>query len=160
VKVIGSAARRNRSDELRDLALNQFAIPAVAGVLDGLIGEANLECGGHATALGGRESGGTAAALQIIYGRHTDQRNLSFQLDLSPTGQMNPGIALEDIEHLIPVVTSQGRAAVQREDPHRNVLPGEVSPDPQIAIAQRLAVLEAGDKNAAFQGQGHSWIIL
>lgn len=73
---------------------------------------------------------------------------------------MNPGLALEDIEHLIPVVTSQGGAAVQLEHPHRNVLPGEMSPDPQIAFAQRLAFLETGDKNAAFQRDGHSWIIL
>ena len=41
MKVVGRAAGRDRSDELCRLALNQFAIPAVAGFLDRLIVEAD-----------------------------------------------------------------------------------------------------------------------
>jgi hypothetical protein len=38
MEVIGSAAGWDGADELRDLALNQLAIPAIRGVLDGLMG--------------------------------------------------------------------------------------------------------------------------
>src|SRR5581483_7819843 len=44
VKVVGGAAGRDRADELRDLALNQLAIPAVARALDGSILHANASC--------------------------------------------------------------------------------------------------------------------
>src|SRR5438105_3983301 len=86
VKMIGGAAGRNRADELCDLALDQLAVPAIAGFLDGLVVEANA-C-----------RGGLQAARRAKARRYTD--NSSIELHLHSLRQKNPGVLFEDIQHL------------------------------------------------------------
>src|SRR5438105_6688126 len=89
VKVIGRAAGQDRADELGDLALNQLAIPAVAGALKRNVLEADA-C-----------RGGLQAARRAEARRYTDSRAL--HLDLRARRQKNPLVFFEVVEHLVAI---------------------------------------------------------
>jgi len=94
VEVIGRAAGWDRSDELRDLGLDQFSIPAIAGLLDRRVRE--------------RDS---------VWPRHSclgwpkdRQECLSYiHLQLLTARKIDPDILREVIQNLITVVGDLGR---------------------------------------------------
>src|SRR5262249_52734191 len=86
VKVIGRAAGRDRSDELGDLALNQLAIPAVAGALDGDVEHFDVCRGGF--------SRPTTVGLHTQYGSILNPH-------LRTGREVDALVLLEDVEHLI-----------------------------------------------------------
>src|SRR5437867_8489180 len=110
VEVIGRAAGRDRPDELRDLALNQLAIPAVAGALDWDVGEANRWRTGNPACPDRRDR---------LSSTHTNRRDPLVNVQLRARGKEDAFVAAEDVEHLIGCAAqSCGRV----EGPHRDRL--------------------------------------
>jgi len=135
MEVIGRAAGRDGADELRDLALNQLAIPAIASPLDGDVDEANRNAG--------RWPAGPPAAGPA----DSHDCNLSLQLQIRSRRQENPRIALEDVQNFVSVFVAQRRLSVDIDDPHRDRIAAKAAPSTQ-------------DIQCRHEELGHSWIIL
>src|SRR5712691_13496055 len=97
MKVIGSPAGRNRTDELRDFRLNQLSIPAVTFGLIGLIVEKNAPhpAFGH--------------PLPRERDSSTDDRQIAGEIDRLSHRNVDPSILLEHIEHFIEIVVVKRR---------------------------------------------------
>jgi len=101
VKMIGRAAGRDRADELCDLALDQLAVPAIAGVLHRLIAEVDF----------------VKRRRPRRRRRYTD--HCAIDLHLHSPRQQDASVFFQDIQDFVAIV-ADGRWAL--DGPHRDVL--------------------------------------
>ena len=121
--MIGRAAGRDRADELRDLALNELAIPAVAGALDGHVIEMDTWRRNN---------------LASLSSTHRDHRHFFLEPHLGASRNVNALIFFNDVQHLIGVAAHRCR---RFDDAHGDRLAAK--------HASRAQFLERGDDRHA-----------